>query len=352
MNPGTWRATSRRVLSAGSLVMLLVVGSPIGAAAHGPDPTLSGSFFGQDQALAFRWRSGSEPPTTIKTAIKAAAAAATSTRASQAATLAYDSGGPNPIGYGAGNTCGPNGIACFTRNPPTGFTLWLREQGHAFDWGSLRWCQSYADPPFGCFDAETIALDEFGHVEGLDHHVNYTDERDYDDAIVQTFSRARPEAGWNTHRFGTCDIATLQREYDVPNTSARISTCLDLDTLLTIAASPMSIAYAASTTLTATLKIAGTTSYDRLRGNPVSGRTVSLQRRPAGGTTWTTIGTMTVGASGTYRLSVKLLSATAFRAVFKTPSDEGLTGDTSSSVSVAVGTCMVGPCPLFGRSPS
>ena len=72
-----------------------------------------------------------------------------------------------------------------------------------FDWGTLKWCQSYASPPNGCFDVETIALDEFGHVEILNHHVNYADERDYEDAVVQTVSRAKPETGWNMHRFGT-----------------------------------------------------------------------------------------------------------------------------------------------------
>ena len=51
--------------------------------------------------------------------------------------------------------------------------MWLREQGHVYDWGTLKWCQAYASPPNGCYDAETIALDEFGHVEGLGHHVNY-----------------------------------------------------------------------------------------------------------------------------------------------------------------------------------
>ena len=33
--------------------------------------------------------------------------------------------------------------------------MWFREQGHEFDWGSLKWCQTYDDPPNGCFDAET-----------------------------------------------------------------------------------------------------------------------------------------------------------------------------------------------------
>ena len=150
-------------------VVLLGLAMPAGgAAAHGPDPTLSGGPFGQDQVLRFRWRAGAEPTAAIKTAIKEAAADVTASKGSHAATFAYDAAGPNPIGYGAGATCGVNGLACFTRDAPDGFTMWLREQGHVFDWGTLKWCQAYASPPNGCYDAETITLDEFGHVEGLE----------------------------------------------------------------------------------------------------------------------------------------------------------------------------------------
>ena len=99
---------------------------------------------------------------------------------------------PNPIGYGSGATCGPAGIACFTRSVPDRFTMWFRQQGYPFDWGTLRWCQAYSSPPTGCFDVENIALDEFAHIEGLGHHVNYADERDYLDAVVQTYSRQKP----------------------------------------------------------------------------------------------------------------------------------------------------------------
>src|SRR6478672_1263506 len=139
-------------------------------AAHGPDPFLSGGPFGQNEQLQYRWRSGAVPVTAIATAIKAAAAYATS--------------GANPIGYGVGAPCGVNGIACFTRDAPSGFTMWLREQGHVFDWGTLKWCQTYATAPNGCYDAEAIALDEFGHVDGLGHHVNRNDDSDYLDAVV------------------------------------------------------------------------------------------------------------------------------------------------------------------------
>ena len=100
--------------------------------------------------------------------------------------------------------------------------MWLREQGHVFDWGTLKWCQAYTTAPNGCYDAETIALDEFGHVEGLNHHVNYSSDSDYDDAVVQTFSRTKPAAGWNRHTFGRCDVATLQVKYDVTSSTAEV----------------------------------------------------------------------------------------------------------------------------------
>ena len=108
--------------------------------------------------------------------------------------------------------------------------MWLREHGRVFDWGTLRWCQMSSSPPNGCYDVETIALDEFGHVEVLAHHVNYSDDRDYLDAVVQTYSRTKPKEGWDEHALGRCDVATLQRQYDVPTSSTKISTCLDVDT--------------------------------------------------------------------------------------------------------------------------
>ena len=148
------------------------------------------------------------------------------------------------------------------------------------------------------------------------------------------------------HRFGACDVATLQREYDVPSSTAKYSTCLDVSTTLTLAASPTSVAYRDTTTLTATLKVADVAAYERLRNNAISGRTVTLQRRPRGTTTWITVGTMAVGSSGTYSLVITLLASTEFRAVFKTPTDEGLNGDTSPVVTVPVPDCTTPPCPL------
>jgi hypothetical protein len=334
------------------MVLVAAIGAtilgPATVAAHGPDPVLGGSLWAQNRVLWFRWRAGSEPPADIRLAIRRAADDVTATRASKAATFAYAADGDSPIGYGAGSTCGVNGLACFTRSVPDGFTMWLREQGHVFDWGTLRWCQLYTSPPNGCYDAETIALDEFGHIEGLGHHVNYADDRDYMDAVVQTYSRTKPSTGWNMHVLGRCDVATLQREYDVANASTPYSTCLDIDTVLTLSRSPASVSYGGSATFTADLEVVNDDDYERLGGNPVSNRSIRLQRRPAGTTTWVNVGSMTqTSTPGRYTMTVGMTTTADFRAMFLQPATEGLNADTSPTVTVTVGPC-TSPCPQSG----
>ena len=314
--------------------------------AHGPDPTLGGGAMEQDIELEFRWRTGSEPPATLRTAILAAAVDVTESKRSRAGTFVFDAAAANPIGYGAGATCGVNGIACFTRTLPNRFTMWFRAQGHVFDWGTLKWCDTYATPPNGCYDVENVALDEFGHIEGLAHHVNYNDDRDYADAVVQTYSRTKPNAGYNAHRFGVCDVATLQRIYDIQVSTQKISTCLDLATVLVISANPTSLLRGQSTRLTATLRIADQAAYERLRLNALTTRVVSLERRDYGTTTWYPAGTMTPGNTGTYTLDELVSVTTEFRAVFRAPSDEGLRGDLSPVLKVTVTGCARPPCPL------
>ncbi len=323
------------------------VAPPVVVMAHAPDSEFSGALWAQDQRLSFRWRAGAEPPTVMKTAILNGAADSDATRASRAASFAYEASGASPIGYGLNATCSVGGLACFTRTAPSGgFTMWFREQGHAFDWGSLRWCQMYSTAPNGCYDVQTVALDEFGHVEILNHHANYGDDSDYLDAVVQTKSRTKPNAGWNMHTYGRCDTATLQKRYDMQAWSAKYSTCLSVNTVLALSASPASIPYGASTKLTAALKVAGVDAYGRLRDNPISNRVVTLQRRAPGSATWATVGSMTPAAtSGTYATTVTLASRTEFRAVFSKPAGEGLVGTVSPNVTVAVG-CGYPVCPM------
>ncbi|HET9085208.1 MAG TPA: hypothetical protein VFN41_12490 [Candidatus Limnocylindrales bacterium] len=338
------RASARpgRAALVGALMAASIV-TPV--LAHDPDPALSGGTFDQNQALEFRWRSGSEPPSAIRNAVLDAAGDSNATRASRAATFGYVSTAGNPIGYGTG-TCGVNGLACFTRTVPTGFTMWFREHGRAFDWGTLRWCQMLSSPTNGCYDAETIALDEFGHVEVLNHHVNFADESDYTDAVVQTYSRTRPKTGWDMHAYGRCDTATLQMKYDLPTLSSLYSRCLDIVTVLTLSISDTSVPYAGLVDFTAYLKAATNTAYGRLSANPIGGRTVRLQRRGIGSTTWANLVTLpSSSTAGTYAASLRLYGSADFRAVFSTPTNEGVRGDTSPTVRITVAPCTAN-CPI------
>jgi hypothetical protein len=334
------------LLLAVGLAVAVAGGTSVPIAAHSPDPAIGSEEFGQDARLKFDWRTGAVPPAAMRTAIKAAADDVGDTRASRAAIFVYDTAGTNPVGYGTG-TCGVNGLACFTRDAPDGFTMWFREQGRVFDWGTLKWCQMYANPPTGCYDVETVALDEFGHVEGLGHHVNFADESDYTDAVVQTFSRTKPRSGWNMHVLGVCDVAMLQIRYDIPGASSLYSTCLDIATVMTLSKSASSVPYGGTVTFTALLKVVSDPDYGRLSGNPVSQRMVRLQRRPPGTTTWSNFATMSpTSPTGSYRVSMRLYSSAEFRAVFTTPSNEGLRADGSPATLVTVGSCTTPPCPL------
>lgn len=334
-----------RALIASAVVAVLML-DVSASAAHSPDPFLGGALFAQSQDVRYRWRAGEAPPAAMQTAIRAAAADANRSRRSRAATFTADAAGASWINYGLNVACGVNGLACFNRvNAPNSFSMSFREQGHVFDWGVLHWCQMTVNQPDGCFDAENIALDEFGHVEILNHHVNFSDDHDYLDAVVQTFSHAKPQVGWNAHAFARCDVATLQRKYDLPLMTSPYSTCLDLATSAGIATSSTLIAYNSSVSLTATLGVVDLAEYERLGGNPVSGRAVLLQRRPIGGV-WTNYATMPAGASaGTYVYTATTQKATAdWRAVFSKPAGEGLRGAVSATVRVTVAPCQTG-CP-------
>ena len=217
--------------------------------------------------------------------------------------------------------------------------MWLREQGHVFDWGTLKWCQAYSSPPNGCYDAETITLDELGHVEGLDHHVNYS-------TIPTTRTpSSRPSPGPSRRPAGTATPsadATWRRSSvhvrHVDVDVAKYSTCLDLATVLTLSASPTGILVGGTTTLTATLKVVDARLVRPPRRQPGLGP----DRDPPAPTTRRdrrgrpSARCRRGSTAGTYVLAQRLTVDTEFRAVFATPSSEGLNGDTSPTVRVYV----------------
>ena len=329
-----------RRLAAGLITVGILASAAGTALAATPDPTLPPAW-PIDTALTYRWTANAVPPSAIKTAVNAAAADSNASRRSRAPSYAYSSTAANGVSYGTANPCGVNGLACFSRDPVNRYWhLWFRENGHRYDWGTLLWCEMSGSPN-GCYRAETITLDELGHVAGLDHHDNLPDDSDYADAVVQTYSHARPFVGWNASAFGRCDVATLQQVYDVASWTTLYSTCLDVPTTLAISASTTAVVSGGSVTFTATLRSAGT---GRLVGNPMTGRVVVLQFRS--GTTWLDLVTIPgTTTAGTYRVSYRPVYAQEYRAIFRKPASEGVRTSVSPGVTVRI-TCSPIKCPL------
>ncbi len=331
----------RRALLAIAVVASLAAGVTAPAAAHDPSPLIGWPAWAQDQVVRYRWMAGEVPPAAMQAAIRAGAADSNDSRGSRAATFVFDAGGTSTVEYGLNVFCGINGLACADgSNAPRTFRVGFREHGHRFDWGALRWCQMLATIADGCYDVENITLDELGHVLGLGHHANFADDSDYGDSVVQTVSRARPRAHWNADTYGRCDVATLQTRYDMTAWNAPYSTCLDLAVTLDLGASSTSVWTGTTITFTAGLFVADHPGAGRVTGNPLTGRTVTLQRRAPGTTVWTSLGAMSAGAtSGTYVLRQSPTATYEWRAVFAKPANEGLRARNSTAVQVTVSSC-------------
>jgi hypothetical protein len=338
-----------RLLAA--LVLGTLLASPAAALAHGPDPILgSGTLWSRDEVVPYQWHGIYSPPAWMAAAFDLGAGDVAESRNARAATFVRATSAPAVVAYSGPFPCPSYGIACADRTGMTEnvFHVYFRPQGFAFDWGTLKWCQSYSTAPNGCYDAERVALDELGHIEVLGHHVNFADESDYLDAVVQYAGRQKPNAGWNVHAFGRCDVARLQLEYDRIDPTSPVSTCLSLDSTATISPSTTYLVVGYAVHFTATLKIAVGTAAEAMSGDPLSDRTMTLQRRALGGTSWTTVGTMTPSTTveGSYGLTISPTATYDYRVSFATPPNEGTSGSTSAIVRVLVNTCTT-RCPSW-----
>lgn len=325
--------------------LTLVAAAAGPATATSPTPA-SGPTWAANQLVEYRWKDGAEPPGWMRTAINAAAADSNSSRASRAAKFDHRAGATSWIGYTA-DLPTTYAIGYAVRKVPDSFNIRLRPQGYVLDWGKLRWCQFYDSPPTGCYDAEMIALHEFGHIQTLGH-ADEADVTDWLDTIMHAAPKTKAKVGWNAHAFGRCDVARLQIRYRPLTPSMPYSTCLSMPTQLSLSASATSVVSGASVTFTARLKVADDAVYPKLAGEPLDGRTVVLQRRAPGASSWTTVATITAqyDDAGRYVKTVSVSATYDWRAKFATPSAEGLTGSTSSATRVTIAAA----CPSSKKS--
>ncbi len=314
--------------------------------AHGPNPLLGmGTRWDKDQIVGYQWHPAGVPPAWAAAEIEAAAEDVTQSRSSRAATFQRVSDADSRIYYGLVVPCSSYGIACMNRTgvPDSFQGMWFRPHGWQFDWGTLKWCQALATMTSGCYDVENVALDEFGHIELLGHHVNYDDERDFTDSVVQFAARNRPKEGWNQHVFGRCDIARLQLEYERRSPADPVSTCLNLATSLTITG-PTSIGSGGLVRITGTLKIATAAAARELSGDALSARVVTLQKKALGASSWTTVGSLTANATaGSYGVTITVSQTADYRLQYDSASSDGLQNSTSAALRItATDSCSSG----------
>ena len=321
--------------------------------AHGPNPLLgTGTRWDKDQIVGYQWHAGGVPPAWAAAEIDAAAEDVAQSRGSRAATFQRVSKADSQIYYGLVVPCSSYGIACMNRTgvPDSFQGMWFRPHNWQFDWGALKWCQALASPVNGCYDVENVALDEFGHIELIGHHVNYDDESDYLDSIVQFAARSRAREGWNEHVFGRCDVARLQLEYGRIRTADPVSSCLRLTTTLGILA-PTYASLDGFARVTGTLRIAVSSAAKELSGDALSARSIALQRRAIGSATWVTLGTLSPSTTaGSYGITATVTSPADYRLFYNSASTEGLLDATSAIVRISPApTCTRGM--LRGTTP-
>ena len=333
-----------RTATALSLIGAMLAGQHVQAAV--PTPA-SGATWEPNQQVRYEWREGAVPPQWLRPAINAAAEDSNASRQARAAILSYRDGAASWVGYTA-DIPSTYAIGYAVRNVPTSFTVRLRPHGYVLDWGTLRWCQFYDSPPNGCYDAEMVTLHEFGHVQTLGH----VDESQVEwlDSVMHAAVHSKAKTGWNMHAFGRCDVARLQIRYEALTTSTPYSTCLSLPTELALGVSDTSPPYNTNVTFSASLRVSPDAPYARLASDPLSGRSVVLQRRAPGTTSWSSFVEMVpLDDGGEYVRTVRIAATYDWRALFVAPQSEGLHDSVSGALRVTAGECTTN-CPLSVQS--
>jgi hypothetical protein len=341
----------KRLLAPASLALAAIFGAQPVAAAQ-PTPA-SGETWAPNQRVAYRWKASAEPPSWAKAAMNGAASDSNASRKAKAAIFSYDSDAASWLAYT--DDIPTNWAIGYTiRNIPDSFTIRMRPHGTQLDWGTLRWCEFYDDPPNGCYDLEMVTLHEFGHAQTL-NHANEDEIDAYTDTVMHAAGlHSKAKNGWNQHVFGRCDVARLQIRYEPLTTNTKISTCLDLGTDLSLSPASAAAASGSAVSFTARLKIAPDAVYPNLAGEALSGRSVVLQRRAPTDSTWVTVADMSAVTDDTGRY-VKTITVSAtydWRAVFRTPDDEGLRASNSAASRITVSSGSGCSASMIGEAPA
>lgn len=210
---GRTRLSERRLH--GGIALLLVVGSlaPAPASAAAYDPVLLGWTW--PAGTTGTWRFGSFPTTSwmrtsVTNAINTASHTAYAnpdfeytTSSSANVTMEYKDSSTTSCTTGVYNW-----VACAktTSNSPfTTWWVWLASNRCWTNGSGGRTCGSDT----GAFDAQTVTLNEKGHVNNLAHHVNPA----YADSVVQAQPVSYPNTNWQMRTLRWADTGRLNLLY-------------------------------------------------------------------------------------------------------------------------------------------
>jgi hypothetical protein len=217
-------------------------------------------------------------------------------------TFAYSSSGAGLVTYStaAESPCSDIGntswLACASNWGSSSFRIYVRNFAASgksnWAWNESGGCTSGKT----CWDLSRSVLHEAIHVTlGVGNH----DESGESKTIMSETQPSSPDSGWNTNHLQPCDDATGALFYDLYSSNARYSKCLNDVIGVPDTGVPTNIAMTGSsfTACTANVvsvggraQVAIDTDLRELSENPLTSRRIYWDRRPAGTTAWTTLG--------------------------------------------------------------
>lgn len=254
--------------------------------------------YSQDTALPYKW--GGPYPTWFTGAMGSAFGidwTNSTYNNSRKPTFSYSASGAGTVIHDS--TTGVFGcdsvawIGCAAGWGLTTWRVWVRDFAKAPALPAYKWVQTTGTCSNTCFDLRRVALHEIEHVTLA---VSGHDSQGETNTIMASTTPSSPTTGWATHHIQKCDAAAAQILYDVANTAGVYADCFDhiaghgVNGLISSASASAPIAsacYGTALSITGRLEIQANANYGHLGGNPLSSRTVFIDRKLRAASTWT-----------------------------------------------------------------
>jgi hypothetical protein len=260
--------------------------------------------------------------------------------------IVYTSQGTSPCtGSTVWIACNPAGgtrtFSIYVRSiPSVSAPTWLWFQRDAT-------CADVRNDPYdtsACFSVLRAVAHELTHLTLTRQHY----DAGADDETFMQSATPTPNGSpknWNRRSFLPCDAAAAQLEYGVADPTGRFADCFDVvpgdgvkglnPTLSLSSATSISRCANQAVTVSGRLALADVAAYEDLRDSPLAARTIRIDRRAFGETTWTNgvFSATATGAAGTnWSRSITTASAGTFqyRATFVTTAAETAVNSSAS----------------------